>query len=166
MEPLRFVIFDETDTGSRASGGPRRATDGTLRGSHGLTWIWRLGAVMHRRSRCAVSTRAVSSWSAALRWIVAEAYRAGRPITEVQVWGHGGWGFMMLGGERLDVDAIAEGGPLGTSIDALRDALSPDALVWLRCCSAFGNEAGHRFASTLAERLRVRVAGHTHIIGA
>ena len=38
--------------------------------------------------------------------------------------------------------------------------------MWLRCCSAFGHTAGRAFAPSLAERLRARVAGHTHIIHA
>jgi hypothetical protein len=37
--------------------------------------------------------------------------------------------------------------------------------VWLRCCSTFGHH-GRDFAARLAERIGVRVAGHTHIIGA
>src|SRR5690606_32670414 len=46
-----------------------------------------------------------------------------------------------------------------------RDSLAgPDALFWLRCCSAFGH-TGRLFARAAADRLGCRVAGHTHIIG-
>jgi hypothetical protein len=42
--------------------------------------------------------------------------------------------------------------------------LTEDALVWLRCCSAFGAAAGRAFAPALAERFGVRVAAHTYVI--
>ena len=166
MASLRVVIFDETDTRARRAGGAQRHADGTLRGAGGLSWVWRLGSVMHRRARPGVVTSPASSWREALRWAVSESQRRGAPISELQVWGHGGWGFMLLDRERLDVETVRPEGALGASIDALRDALAPDALVWLRCCSAFGTAAGHELASRLSERLRARVAGHTHIIGA
>ena len=52
-------------------------------------------------------------------------------------------------------------------VDGLRAQLAgPEALVWLRCCSAFGATAGRRFAGAAARRLRCRVAGHTYLIGA
>src|SRR5262249_37394608 len=41
----------------------------------------------------------------------------------------------------------------------------PEALVWFRCCSAFGYDAGCAFAADAADRLCARTAGHTHIIG-
>jgi hypothetical protein len=68
-----------------------------------------------------------------------------------------------MGEDRLDAALLR--GALRDDCNALASALAPGALVWLRCCSAFGNQAGHDFAARLAERLRVRVAGHTFIIG-
>ena len=68
-----------------------------------------------------------------------------------------------MGRERLDDETM--GGSLAPGVDALRDALAPGALVWLRCCSAFGY-GGRELAPRLADRLGARVAGHTYIIGA
>jgi hypothetical protein len=65
---------------------------------------------------------------------------------------------------RLDDSALKAGSALASSLDAFREVLAPDALVWLRCCSTFGHH-GRDFAARLAERLGVRVAGHTHVIG-
>jgi hypothetical protein len=70
---------------------------------------------------------------------------------------------MGLGGERLDVETAA--GALARSIERLARALAPGALVWFRCCSAFGTRLGQTFAGEIAARLGARVAGHTHIIG-
>jgi hypothetical protein len=72
---------------------------------------------------------------------------------------------MQIGATSLRSDALRTSDSLASSVDALRDALAgPDALVWLRCCSAFGHH-GREFARRLADRLGCRVAGHTHIIG-
>ena len=68
-----------------------------------------------------------------------------------------------MGKSRLDVHTIE--GELRAEVDAFRRVLAPGALVWLRCCSAFGNEQGRRFAERLATRLGARVAAHTYIIG-
>lgn len=164
MEPLRLVIYDATDTGSIAATDLHDPPRGTYRTSQGFSEIWRLGAAMHRRLRPGVRTLAATSWREALRWGVDRAQEYSAPIAEVQVWGRGDWGVMYLGGQRLDVDATRWAGALDAPLDALRDALAPGALMWLRCSSAFGTDQGHRFAATLAERLRARVAGHTHSI--
>jgi hypothetical protein len=46
----------------------------------------------------------------------------------------------------------------------LKRVLTDDALVWVRCCSAFGARQGRAFAPALAERFGTRVAGHTYVI--
>lgn len=72
---------------------------------------------------------------------------------------------MQLGKTRLDGDALRPNHELAPALDALRGCLAgPDALFWLRCCSAFGH-TGRSFAQDLAARLGCKVAGHTHIIG-
>jgi hypothetical protein len=70
-----------------------------------------------------------------------------------------------LGATRLDRDALSRSSRLRDELDGLRDVLTDDALVWLRCCSAFGAPAGRAFAPAIADRLRARVAGHTFVIG-
>jgi hypothetical protein len=58
----------------------------------------------------------------------------------IQVWGHGGWGWMQLGQMRLDSHALGPRHELAPMLGALRGCLTgPDALFWLRCCSAFGH---------------------------
>jgi hypothetical protein len=73
---------------------------------------------------------------------------------------------MGMGGERLDRGAISASGPLAGDALRLRSMLAEGALVWLRCCSAFGTAAGQSFARALADTLGARAAGHTFIIGA
>jgi hypothetical protein len=163
---LRLVVFDETDV-RRGPLVPRveRRDDGTAHGTGGLTRWWRLGAVMHRVVRHAHATTGASSWTQALSWATSIARERGRRIGELQIWGHGGWGYMGLGQSRLDLEALTKRSPLADSIDAFRAELSNDALFWVRCCSAFGAAPGRAFAPALADRLSARVAGHTFIIG-
>lgn len=168
---LRLVAFDATDVRGKITTAEGHQADGTARGPIALTPWWRAGALMHRLARGArgeaVATRAVQSWEEVLRWAASESSARRMPIADLQVWGHGGWGFMELGSSsRLDVRALAASSPVAPLLDALRDAMTDDALFWLRCCSAFGSHAGRAFAPALAERLRVRVAGHTYVIHA
>ncbi|AGP39838.1 hypothetical protein SCE1572_38310 [Sorangium cellulosum So0157-2] len=130
----------------------------------GLSPIWRAGALLHRMRGAADAWLAASSWAEALGWAARTARERGRKIASLQAWGHGGWGYMRLGASRLDEAALRPGSPLDAALDALRAELAgPDAVVWLRCCSAFGH-TGQAFARALADRLGCRVAGHTYII--
>ncbi|KYF54401.1 hypothetical protein BE08_40405, partial [Sorangium cellulosum] len=130
----------------------------------GLTPIWRAGALLHRMTGAADAWEQASSWAEALGWAARTARERGRKIRSLQVWGHGGWGYMRIGKTRLDEAALLPGSPLDGAIAALKGELAgPDALVWLRCCSAFGH-TGQAFARALADRLGCRVAGHTYII--
>ena len=165
-QPLRLVVFDATDRGGPWARRARTpASDGRSAERIGLAPVWWLGARTHRLLGGADAWCGVDSWDEALGWARDVATRRGRPIGSLQAWGHGGWGFMRLGQTRLDAAGLEPASALGTSLDALAGALAgPEALVWLRCCSAFGSEGRH-FARMLADRLGCRVAGHTHVIG-
>jgi hypothetical protein len=163
LPPLRLVIFDATDTRRRTL--PARTPDGAAGVSPGLTPIWRAGAFLHGIARAADGRLAASSWGEALAWIERTSRERGRKVASIQVWGHGGWGWMQLGKTRLDSHALRPDHELAPALDAFRGCLvGPDALFWLRCCSAFGH-TGRSFAQDLAARLGCKVAGHTHIIG-
>jgi hypothetical protein len=165
MGALRLVAFDATDIGPLRVPRVERREDGTAQGTGGLTRFWRIGAQLHRFFLHADAVTGARSWSETLRWAADASQTRGQPIAELQAWGHGGWGYMGMHRTRLDADALRPDSPLREAVDALRDVLAPDALVWLRCCSTFGTASGHDFARRLADRLRVRVAGHTFIIG-
>ncbi len=163
--PLRLVVWDATDVAPLRVPRVIRRDDGTAEGTGGLSRWWRLGAGLHRALYRAGATAPASSWEEALRFAIAASERADAPIAELQAWGHGGFGFMRMGESRLDREALGRASKLAPLLDALRARLAKDALVWLRCCSALGAEAGRTFAPELAARLGARVAGHTSIIG-
>jgi len=165
---LRVVVWDKTDLGRFRPG--HDGTGGTARVRLGLSPAWWVGARLHAFARRLEGTelfsRGVASWQEAIQFAVACTSAAQTPLTELQVWGHGGWGFMDLGPTRLDRAALGAGAALAGPLDQLRDLLADDAQVWLRCCSAFGGRAGRAFAPALARRLNARVVGHTYVIGA
>jgi hypothetical protein len=161
--PLRLVVYDATDTAPVAIPRITRGVDGSAEGTGGLTRFWRLGAGLHRGIGRAGAAFGARTWTEALTWAAQRAEAAGEPIAELQLWGHGGWGYMAMGSERLSV--ATSRGALSAEVGALARALAPGALVWLRCCSAFGTRAGHELAVTLADTLGARVAGHSYIIG-
>ncbi len=141
----RLVVFDRTQD----------------RWPVGLTAAWSAGARLYRRLGRIDAAHGAASWAGALDWVLGQE----DAIAELQFWGHGKWGIAFFAEDPLDASALAPGHPLHPRLLALRERLSPDALLWLRCCEAFGARRGMAFAERLADFFGVRVAGHTFVIG-
>jgi hypothetical protein len=103
------------------------------------------------------------SFESALDWLC--EYEPGTPIAEVQFWGHGKWGRIFIDRQVLDSNALREGHSLRPRLDALRERLGHDALIWLRTCETLGAQAGQDFAAALSDFSGATVAGHTFVIG-
>jgi hypothetical protein len=140
--PLRLIVWDRT--------------------APGLRHAWRLGARLQAGIGRVDGAFPAATWDEALAWLA----RAREAIGEIQYWGHGRWGRALIGAEALDASALRPDHRLSARLDAVRERLAPDALVWFRTCEAFGASAGHDFAVRIADRLGARVAGHTFVIGA
>lgn len=140
---MRLLVFDRTCTVGR-------------RGS--LSPVWWTGAQLYRRIGRIDAALGVASWDEAFAWLGSQR----EPIRELQYWGHGKWGCAFVDEDRFDSDAI---GRRARELDALRERLAPDALIWFRTCETLGAQPGHDFSMRLADRLGARVAGHTYIIG-
>lgn len=123
-----------------------------------LSPIWTAGARMYRALGRVDAFCGVASWHEAFAWL--GALRA--PIDEIQYWGHGKWGQVLIADDVFDANAFRS---RRAQLDALRERLAPGALVWFRTCETFGASAGLDFAERLADDLGARVAGHTYIIG-
>ncbi len=110
------------------------------------------------------AARGVASWGEALEWLA--TYEPTRTIGEIQYWGHGRWGRILVGDEVLDAGSLSASHRHRSKLDAVRDRTCGEkTLVWLRTCEAFGAIAGHDFARRLADYFGARVAGHTFVIG-
>lgn len=127
----------------------------------GLSQAWRAGSWLYRGLRRLDAVHGVASWDEAFAWLAGLA----APITELQYWGHGRWGQVLIDRQVLDARALSLGHAYHEQLCALRDQLAPDALVWFRTCETFGARVGIDFAERLASFLGARVAGHTHVIG-
>lgn len=126
----------------------------------GMSRVWAAGAALYRRLGRIDAAHGVASWDEALRWLAA------RPaaIRELQYWGHGRWGRAFVGEDALDASVLAPGDPRRAALEAVRERLAPDPLVWFRTCETFGARRGIDFAERLADFLGARVAGHTFVI--
>ena len=128
------------------------------------TWLslaWRAGARLYRAGSRIDAARGVGTWDGALGWLA--GWDA--PIAEIQFWGHGHWGCAMVDRDVLDARVLLDSHPLHRDLEAVRERLAPDALIWFRTCETFGAAAGHDFAMRLADWSGARVAGHTYVIG-
>jgi hypothetical protein len=129
----------------------------------GLGLAWQLGSHLYRGLGRLDAAFGATSFQDALTWLA--RYRPEMPISELQFWGHGKWGRIFIDREALDVSALRGGHPLRTRLDALRERLAGDALIWFRTCETLGAQAGQDFAAALADFSGARVAGHTFVIG-
>jgi hypothetical protein len=150
--PLRLMVYDRTCTAKLAP--------------VGLSTAWGAGSVLYRGLGRLDAAYGATSWEDALGWL--GTFEPSRAVAEVQYWGHGRWGQVLVDRDVLDARALAPEHRLARRLAAVRERLLPggQALVWLRTCEAFGADAGHDFAMRLADGLGARVAGHTFIIGA
>ncbi len=149
---MRLMIYDATGVGRPLV-------------QPGLTASWAVGGALYRGLGRLDASYGATSWEDALAWLC--SVEPARVVDEVQFWGHGTWGRVWIGRDRLDADAVLDPShSRHADLVALRARLrGPDALVWFRSCETFGREAGHRFAAAWAEFLRCRVAGYTYVIG-
>jgi len=122
-----------------------------------LTPVWASGARLYRGLGRIDAVRGVASWDEALGWLGTQR----EPLDEIQYWGHGKWGAALVGDERFDVESFARH---RAKLDAIRERLAPDALVWFRTCETLGANRGIDFATRLSELLGARIAGHTYIV--
>jgi hypothetical protein len=146
VAPLRLLVYDAT----QARRPPRL-----------LGWSWRIGARLYAARGLLDASYAATSFDGALDFLA----RAERPIAEIQFWGHGKWGRALIERESLDRAALAPGHRLRPKLEAVRERLAPDALIWFRTCETLGARPGQDFARALADFTGARVAGHTLVIG-
>lgn len=149
---LRLMIYDKTCTGVRG---------------RGLSEVWWAGALLYGGLGRLDAWRGVGGWDEALDWLgtFSPAGREGARIAEIQYWGHGNWGVVKIGADRLDAASLAEGHPHRRGLLRIRERLAPGALLWFRTCDTLGAARGQAFARGLTGLLGCDVAGHTHIIG-
>ncbi len=130
----------------------------------GLSRAWWAGAALYSALGRLDASRGVDNWTDALKWLATVG--GDTPLREVQFWGHGKWGRLMIDGASFDVTSLERGSEHAGHVDRIASRLSPSSLFWSRTCETFGANSGQLFARSLADRLNCRVAGHTYIIGA
>jgi hypothetical protein len=148
--PLRLMVYDRT----------------CVKRGIGLSNAWSAGGVLYRGLGRFDATFGAGSWREALDWLA--TFEASRPIEQIQYWGHGRWGRVLVGSDVFDAAALRPGHALQEVVLAVRERFvrSTESLVWLRTCETFGARSGIDFAQALSDFFGVKVAGHTFIIGA
>lgn len=127
---------------------------------------WATGARLYRSLGWIDRFHGASSWADALSFL--GRVEPGESIAEIQYWGHGRWGRVLIGDDTLEIGSLSSRHAHRDAFERLRSRMLPEgrSLVWFRTCETFGAEVGHRFASALVESLDARAAGHTYVIGA
>lgn len=129
----------------------------------GLGATWWTGARLYRALGRLDGWCGAASWPEALGWLA--AIRPGRPIAEIQFWGHGKWGCAMIDRRPLDASALDPAHPAHPALSRIRARMvGPEALWWFRTCETFGAHPGHAFARAWTRFFGCRAAGHTYVI--
>lgn len=144
---LRLVVFDRTQY---------------LRRPPGLGLSWAVGTRLYTGLGRIDGAYGASSLADAFHWLL--SFRPEQPISELQYWGHGRWGRILIDKESLDRGALGKTHRLYGWLAALRERLAPDALVWFRTCETLGARPGQDFAQALGDFWGARIAGHTYIV--
>ncbi|TPV93525.1 MAG: DUF4347 domain-containing protein [Myxococcales bacterium FL481] len=142
------MVFDRTCTGRKTP--------------VGLSHAWRLGALLYGGLRRLDAWLGAADWPQALRWL---ADTGSGPIDQIQYWGHGHFGQVRLGDDRLDLASFDPDHVWASDLRRISARLHAHSLVWFRTCETFGSAKGHAFARAAADTFGCRVAGHTHRIG-
>ncbi len=147
--PLRLMFYDDTCRRSRLG--------------FGLTHSWVAGAVLYGALGKFDATRGVRNWEEALEWLATVG--DGEPIGEIQYWGHGKWGKVMIDGDPVTPRDLVGENPRARGFASVRERMTEDSLWWFRTCETFGARVGHDFARRWTDFFGCRAAGHTYIIG-
>lgn len=146
---LRLMVYDATCRGNRYP--------------IGLTHSWITGGAMYRAFGQLDAVYGATSWDDALTWL--DQHQPDVPISQIQFWGHGKWGEMLIDRDRFNTYSLEPGHQHHSKLLSIRDRLTPASQFWIRTCETFGAIRGHDFAMQLADTLQCRTAGHTFIIG-
>jgi hypothetical protein len=158
---LRLMVYDETDIKRTFS---YKSLDGEteqLDIDIGLSHSWFAGGYLYRALGQVDYFKGFSSWDSALEWLATVG--GDKPIAEIEYWGHGSPGKVWLNGKHLNEQAFS--GVYANRLKAVVARLKPSSTVWIRSCSVFAGQPGHKLARAWATGFGCRVAAHTHIIG-
>ncbi len=150
---MRVVLYDDTCR-QEFSLGPLRL---------GLTHSWIWGASLFKSLGRVDRYAGVKTWAEAFDFL--KECGQNSTISSLEYWGHGKWGEVRVGCERLRISSFEESHPHYNGLLALQRCLSAESTLWFRTCETFGGDLGHAFAQRAADFFNCRVAGHTHIIG-
>ncbi len=142
--------------------------DKTCRGNSapiGLSHSWIAGGLLFATLNRLDAYKGVSSWQEALEWLGEINTNTCDMIDEIQFWGHGTWGTMLIDGEVFDIDTLDSEHAFANLINTVRDRLHAGSQIWIRTCQTLGALSGQRFAEAMTDRFGCTVAGHTYIIG-
>lgn len=119
----RVIIYDRTDP---------------------LAFWWRLGSIIDGTRH----SFGVASWEEAIQWILYAWEIEDRQGLEVQVWGHGSPGRVLIAGRHLPLDNFSSN---------LRGMVD---VFWSRGCETISGSTGKKWALEFVEKMDCDYVGH------
>ena len=126
-----------------------------------LRLTWRVGHLIKSPHRF-THRLYVHSWDEAMERLCAVGEQ--EKLSEVQFWGHGAPGRVLIGHYVLNANYLRSSALLQRWVAMEPFQLSPSPLVWFRTCETMRGDVGRAFAEQLSRLLRCRVAGYTQYI--
>jgi hypothetical protein len=128
-----------------------------------LALSWRVGGWLFKLRGAIDIAYAAESWDDAFRWLA--TVEPGKTISEVQYWGHGGPGRVILGGDAFGSSRLQAAMLTNPNLRTFRERLRSGSVIWFRCCNTFQGALGYKFSAIFADYFNCTIAGFTRVIG-
>lgn len=128
-----------------------------------LRFSWITGGKFYKLFRSVEHNSGFDSWISAIDWIL--SVEPDKKINSIQYWGHGSPGRVWMNGETLSIKSYTNKSGHFEKLSKLKERLTPESLIWFRCCNVFAGNEGKFFALTSSQFFECKIAAHTFIVG-
>lgn len=133
-----------------------------------LRFSWITGGKFYKWFHSVEHHAGFDNWSDAIDWIL--SVEPDRKINSIQYWGHGSQGKVWMNGKAITFNDFIDSQTkydktLINKLKNLKQRLTPESLIWFRCCNVFAGAEGKFFSLTSSQFFNCTVAAHTFIVG-
>lgn len=128
-----------------------------------LRFSWITGGKFYKWFRGVEHHAGFSDWLEAIDWIL--SVEPNRKINSIQYWGHGSQGKVWMNGSAMSVRSFVEASEINKKLNLLKQRLTPESVIWFRCCNVFAGNEGKIFSITSSNFFNCKIAAHTYIVG-
>ena len=128
-----------------------------------LRFSWITGGKFYKLFHSVEHNAGFDNWIDAIDWIL--SVEPDRKINSIQYWGHGSQGKVWMNGSNINVRSFVDSSELNKKLILLKKRLTPESVIWFRCCNVFAGNEGKYFSIISSQFFECKIAAHTFIVG-